>query len=190
MSQPVKLAVASTRQSTAFIIDAKRREAKSCITKLAVANASSVSVASSKQLKPVMTAKIDSLKCKYCDKTFMKTHGMKTHLLEKCEKIPATVRRQLLQKEDISKQSSRQAFRPEIDNVSIYSRFFVNEGASGMQGVDVEEGLKNLRVELRKKSAHTGIIRTPRKFLRCHICKQVFIDCVEYAVHFSNHTLT
>lgn len=128
---------------------------------------------------------------------------MTTHLLEKCEKIPASARRQLLQKnensdETKSKLVSRHRPQVEIDSVSKYSRFFVNlrnDDASGMQGggggvtaINVENGLKNLRAELRKiKNAHTGIIRTPSKPIRCHICKKYFLDCVEYADHSTNH---
>lgn len=142
-------------------------------------------------------------KCQYCDKYFAKPHGMTTHLLEKCEKIPASARRQLLQKnensdETKSKLVSRHRPQVEIDSVSKYSRFFVNlrnDDASGMQGggggvtaINVENGLKNLRAELRKiKNAHTGIIRTPSKPIRCHICKKYFLDCVEYADHSTNH---
>lgn len=79
--------------------------------------------------------------CQYCDKFFAKSHGMKTHLLEKCEKIPAPVRRQLMNisRETNSKQVSRtrSGIGQGIDSISKYSRFFqnlTNDGASGMQG--------------------------------------------------------
>lgn len=144
--------------------------------------------------KPVGT-KVNVNKCQYCDKSFVKVQGMTTHLLEKCEKIPASVRRQLLQKnekndEKNSKQVSRrktQAFRQEIDSISKYSRFFVNLTNEPGQ-VDVANGLTNLRAELRKvKSAHTGVVRTPNKSIRCHICNKLFLDCVKYADHSANH---
>lgn len=119
---------------------------------------------------------------------------MTTHLLEKCEKIPAVVRRQLLKKAEItndvsSKQKQREGLRHESDSISKYSRFFVNisNGTPGLQSDEVEKGLKNLRAELRKTAfAHTGITRTPNKTLRCHICKKHFLDCVDYAVHVSS----
>lgn len=197
MAQPPKLAIA-TRPSIPCNIDAQRRETKSCITKLAIANASSSAALVKQQFrKPEVPArKINGFKCQYCDKNFVKNHGMTTHLLEKCEKIPASVRRQLLQKQEscnsaICKNVIPLNKRQEIDFISKYSRFFAivtNESASGMQGDDVEKGLKDLRAEVRKiKSGHTGIIRTPNKPLRCHICKKQFLDCVEYALHSSSH---
>lgn len=208
MVQAPKLAVASTRQSIACSTDAKRRETKPSAGFVPTASSSSLvssSGASVKQefrkpnavpLRTTKTTLVNTLKCQYCDKCFVKSQGMTTHLLEKCEKIPASVRRQLLQKaencnEATSKQLSRQALRQEFDSISKYSRFFVNvsnEGASGMQIDEVEKGLRNLRAELRKtKNAHTGIIRTPSKPIRCHICKFVTLDCVEYADHISKH---
>lgn len=206
-----KPTMALTRQSIA-----KRRETKSCFTKPDVnaanptampsTSSSVLSAANSEFRKPneveIRTNKpklssSTSLKCQYCDKCFMKSHGMTTHLLEKCEKIPASVRRQLLKKAEISndvtsKQLLRyEALRYETDSISKYSRFFVNvsnDGTSGLQKDEVEKGLKNLRAELRKiKGAHTGIIRTPNKPLRCHICKKHFLDCVDYAEHITNH---
>lgn len=211
----------STRSSISASVRAQRRDTKYSFTALAVSKASSANAlepASSgkvnfvkpsglpvrKSVIPANTpASTSGSKCQFCDKYFAKNHGMTTHLLEKCEKIPASVRRTLLQKKDNSdeiksKQVSRHrthAFGQDIDSISKYSRFFVNVsngGASGMPsddvtGIDVENGLKNLRAELRKiKSVHTGIIRTPSKPLRCHICKKIFFDCVEYAEHSSS----
>lgn len=205
MVQPPKLNIALTRQTIA----SSRETKPSVIMPSSSSSLSSVSVYSSgatvKQefrkpnavpLRTNKTTMVNTLKCQYCDKCFVKSQGMTTHLLEKCEKIPASVRRQLLQKAEtcndaISKQLSRQALRQEFDSISKYSRFFVNmsnEGTSGMRIDEVEKGLKNLRTELRKtKSAHTGIIRTPSKPIRCHICNFVTLDCVEYAEHISNH---
>lgn len=146
-------------------------------------------------------AKPNTIKCQYCDKCFIKSHGMKTHLLENCDKIPPAARRQLLKKEETSieevqcnsKQVSRrrtQAFDREIDFISKYSRLFKNvtndSGTQTSATNDIETGLKTLRNELRKaNSAHTGIARTPSKPIRCHICKKIFFDCVEYAEHSS-----
>lgn len=216
MAQPPKLAIISTRPSMINHIDAKRRETKQCITKLVIANANvpcpsnplpsvSSSTAIEKQtfrkptegpLRSNKIAKSNSQKCQYCDKCFVKSCGMETHLLERCDKIPASVRRQLLQKTESckntnSKQISRETLRQETDSIWKYSRFFINmsnEGTVDTGSHDVEESLKILQAELRKnKSSHTGIMRTPNKPLRCHICKKLFLDCVEYADHISNH---
>lgn len=200
MAQLPKLTVAATRQS--FV---KRRETKHGIIKLGhVANPTAIpSTASSSAalVKPEfrkpeqITLRANKpTQCQYCDKFFVKSQAMTTHLHEKCEKIPAVVRRQLLKKADItndatSKQKQRESLRHESDSISKYSRFFVNlSNGAGLQSDEVEKGLKNLRAELRKtKGGHTGIIRTPKKTLRCHICKQLFLDCVDYAEHISNH---
>lgn len=131
--------------------------------------------------------------CQYCDKSFVKNQAMATHLREKCEKIPAAIRRQLL-KNDItnnvtSKQKQRDSLRLEYDSISKYSRFFINisNDTTALQSDEVEKGLKNLRAELRKTKGITGITRTPSKTLRCHICKKHFLDCVDYAEHIANH---
>lgn len=200
VTQPPKPTVASARQPIT-----KRRETKNSIT-MHVSNAipttSSVPSSAAASAKPEFrkpneieprTNKpkvANGLKCQYCDKCFVKNHGMTTHLLEKCEKIPAIVRRQLIVSHSKSKPLLRQEELRHESDLTIYSRFFVNisnEGASSLHGDEVVKGLKNLRAELRKiKSAHTGIIRTPNKTLRCHVCKKHFLDCVEYAEHITN----
>lgn len=43
-----------------------------------------------------------SLKCKYCDKSFAKQNILEVHLLEKCEKIPATDHRKIFQSQSNS----------------------------------------------------------------------------------------
>lgn len=209
------MTIASTRQSVASNIDVKRRDITRRITQLAIASAkvpsqsastsSATTTAPAKQefrrpvevpLRSSKMTKVTNLQCQYCDKCFVKSQGMTTHLLEKCDKIPASARRKLLQKAEssnstTSKQLSKQTMRQDTDSISKYSRFFVNmskEGASGMQGDDVEKRLQILQTELRKiKNSHTGIIRTPSKSIQCHICKKLFLDCVEYADHTSNH---
>lgn len=116
---------------------------------------------------------------------------MLTHLLEKCEKIPALARRLLHKEETVQETYSkkpRSGIGQDIYSVSKYSRFFqnlTNDNQSEIPGsVDIENGLRNLRAELKKmKIAHPGIVRTPNKSLRCHVCKKLFLDCVDYADH-------
>lgn len=219
MAQSSKLTVASTRQSIALKKQPPQKptsmktQASSSSSRPSVASVASVMkvagavAASIPNVKPsssslvptksefqkpngiVLRTKSNGLKCQYCDKCFVKSHGMETHLLEKCEKIPANVRRQLLKKADSSKSfESSKTMRHDSDSISKYSRFFVNiSNDAGLQGDEVEKGLKNLRIELRKVKSHTGITRTPSKSLRCHICKKHFLDCVDYAEHMSNH---
>lgn len=217
VNQVPRVPIMSTRLSISSSVRAQRRETKYSFTNFAVSKASTLSrttsdassstkdkfikpsalpVRNSNLVKPSTTT--NGSKCQYCDKYFAKSHGLTTHLLERCEKIPASARRQLLQKndnsdEDKSKHVPRHRSQAQIDSLSKYSRFFTNltnVGDGDIRAVDVENGLKNLRAELRKnKNAHTGIIRTPRKPLRCHICKKMFLDCVEYAAHSSNHSM-
>lgn len=219
-NNPPRVPIMSTRPSISANVRAQRRETKYSFTNLAVSKASTMAEKSSESSSKEKFVKPSALpvrnpnlvkaatasngnRCQYCDKFFAKSHGMTTHLLEKCEKIPTSARRQLLQKnENVDNFNSKPVFRQrphqvEIDSVSKYSRFFTNltnSGASSMQiedgfiAMDVENGLKSLRAELRKvKNAHTGIIRTPSKPIRCHICKKHFLDCVEYAEHMENH---
>ncbi|XP_031619266.1 uncharacterized protein LOC116338272 isoform X2 [Contarinia nasturtii] len=228
-TKPPKMSIVSTRQSMSSNVRAQRRETRSFLTTFAMAKASTSSVAPStsstqhtfvkpsalpvrKSLHPSMVSSAtvtsngktntnQSGKCQYCDKFFVKSHGLKTHQLEKCEKIPSSARRQLLQKENESNEAnSKQTFTrrsqafPQIDEFSKYSRFFVNlssnGGASGTQNdvnaAEINWGLKNLRAEIRKR-APSGIQRTPQKPIRCHLCKKLFFDCVEYADHSANH---
>lgn len=217
VNQPPKLSIVSTRQSTSASMRVQSRGTKSTLTKLAkdtlkLPLTSSASASSNlgqpKFIRPKPVAAVKQTvsdssgsKCQYCGKFFAKIHGMNTHLLEKCEKIPTSARRQLncqqqpnaaSSEESNSKQvSSRKTklFGQEIDPISNYCRFFANiNGSSGMQEEDVANGLKNLRAELRKrKSVYTGITRTPSKAITCHLCKKSFFDCVEYADHISNH---
>lgn len=212
-NQKIKVPIASTRVlSTSNNIRAQRREAKQSITKLAVASASNAQLQISSLTVPIQAKFVrpengttirkpsESNKCKYCDKCFVKSNAMKAHLLEKCEKIPASARRQLLQKEEScgeakSKQVSRRKYhafnQQENDSISKYSRFFLNlrNDMQGVATIDVENGLKNLRAEIRKtKSGHSGIARTPNKPIKCHICNKLFLDCVEYADHITKHT--
>lgn len=222
-SQPPRVSIVASRQSISTTVRAQRRQTKYSLSTLSEqlkknqapptsdvpSSSSSSQVTFTKpsgvpvRLRPTPAAAASgsgSGNCQYCDKFFAKSHGMTMHLLEKCEKIPASVRRQLLKKEGKideanSKQVSRKsfAFRQDIDSISKYSRFFVNltnEGVrdEGAAAIDVENGLKNLRAELRKtRGAYTGIKRTPSKPIRCHICKKLFLDCVKYADHSTNH---
>lgn len=125
-------------------------------------------------------------KCQYCDKFFAKSHGMSIHLLENCERIPAAVRRQLLQKTEMcdesnSKRIAKKLQIKEIDATSKYSRFFANLNGSLSIQADVEKELRKI------KGAHLGITRTPSKAIKCHLCKKSFLNCVAYADHSTNH---
>lgn len=226
--KPPRMSIVSSRPSVSSSVRAQRRETRSFLTTFAVAKATKSTTPSSttssaptfikpsglpirKIIHPSVSSTSNTVKsngaantnskCQYCDKFFVKTHGLKTHQLEKCEKIPASARRQLLQKENEnneanSKQilSRRSHVNPQIDDFSKYSRYFVslssNEGTSDMRNDDnvaeINFGLKNLRAELRKR-APSGIQRTPQKSIRCHICKKLFLDAVEYADHSTNH---
>lgn len=212
-NQPPTVPIVSTHQSNSMSIRAQRRETKNSLTSLALAKTSISSdrpVDKTSFVKPIgvsirsksttttsaTTTSNGNGKCKYCDKFFAKSHGMSTHLLENCEKIPSSARRQLLQKEKTidnanSKQVSRRktfAIRQDNDSIPKYSRFFVSLTNEDGAVIDVENGLKNLRAELRKiKGPHAGITRTPSKTIRCHICNKLFLDCVEYADHTTNH---
>lgn len=202
--------VSSIRQTTSTSLRTQRRETKHFLTSLAVAKSSNQSNSSSSNkttfIKPsVIPVRSRSTvsssvrpngdsngKCQYCDKFFAKKHGLLTHLEEKCEKIPPSARRQLLQKEkhvdEANSKLNAYALRQDIDSVSKYSRFFLNIANEGTSGV--ENGLKILRAELRKiKGPHIGITRTPSKAIRCHICKKAFLDPIEYADHSTNHPI-
>ena len=216
VNQKPRVPIVSTiRQTTSTSLRTQRRETKYSLTSLAVAKSSNQSNSSSSNkttfIKPsvipvrsrstvsssVMPSGDGNGKCQYCDKFFAKKHGLLTHLEEKCEKIPPSARRQLLQKEkhvvEANSKPNARKIRQDIDSVSKYSRFFLNitnEGASGVAAIDVENGLKNLRAELRKtKGPHIGIARTPSKAIRCHICKKAFLDPIEYADHSTKHPL-
>lgn len=142
-------------------------------------------------------------KCQFCDKPFVKEHALKIHLFEKCEKIPAARRRQLLQIDERNKarnnckQASHTPFnKPRtFDIVLKTSRFFVdltNETVSGnnceKSGDAAAIDFDGLKADLKKYSnAHLGVKRTPSKSIRCHVCNKIFLNCAEYATHVSDH---
>lgn len=213
VNQKLRVPIVSTiRQTTSTSLRTQRRETKHCLTSLAVAKSSnSSSTNKATFIKPnVIPLRTRSMvsssvlpngdsngKCQYCDKFFAKAHGLLTHLEDKCEKIPPPARRQLkLQKEkptDETNSKQNAILHQDISKHNKYSRFFLNitnEGASGVAAIDIENGLKNLRSELRKiKGPHFGITRTPSKAIRCHLCKKAFLNPIEYADHSTNHHL-
>lgn len=141
-------------------------------------------------------------KCQFCDKPFVKEHALKIHLFEKCEKIPAARRRQLLQIDERNKainnckQASHTPFdKRSFDIVLKTSRFFVdltNEAVSGINGGKSGDAaaidFDGLKADLKKYSnAHLGVKRTPSKTIRCHVCNKIFLNCAEYATHVSDH---
>lgn len=129
----------------------------------------------------------DGNKCRYCDKFFAKSHGMKLHMLEKCEKIPSTVRRNMKMANNGDEPKSKILRRKtlisdqEIDPISKHCRFFANLNGSITMQAAVEKELRKI------KGAHLGITRTPSKAIKCHLCKKSFFNCVAYADHIANH---
>lgn len=141
-----------------------------------------------------------SFKCKYCDRTFAKNFGLEQHLADNCQKIPASHRRLLLKdqtdKAEIKtrKHDSDKHFQSQRQNDTWkHSRFFVEKfnqavSASHTATKSMESGLNSLRNELKLLSnAHSGVKRTPKKAIKCLACNKLFWDCVEYAIHKSNH---
>lgn len=126
-------------------------------------------------------------KCQYCDKSFIKSYGMQRHLLENCEKIPASARRQLLKKMENCDESDSKTRRKTFifdrgtDPISKNSRFFATLNGSFSMQAEVENELRKI------KGAHLGITRTPSKAIKCHLCKKSFFNCVTYADHIANH---
>lgn len=160
------------------------------------------------QAKPTMAAPVasgapmlklnSSAKCTYCDKKFVKEHALNMHLQDKCDKIPATQRRQLLQKMSGSIDSKHE--HPIIRKVRASrfipndSRFLLditNEAASGLhqsENSEAAKGFIQLKASMRRLSkAYMGITRTPSKSIKCHICRRAFLNCAEYATHVVEH---
>lgn len=141
-----------------------------------------------------------SFKCKYCDRTFAKHFGLDQHLADNCEKIPASHRRLLLKDQNdkaeskTRKHDSDKHFQSQRQNDTWkHSRFFVEKfnqavSVSHTATKSMESGLNSLRNELKLLSnAHSGVKRTPKKAIKCLPCNKLFWDCVEYAIHMSNH---
>lgn len=131
---------------------------------------------------------------------------MDVHLLEKCEKIPASQRRLLTQNGGGDVNSSgkqvfgkvKRAFNLKSKNLIRLDRFLdeiTDEAASQNAGVDKNAAvdLQNVKEEMKKIKniplGHSGIIRTPKKAMTCHVCKRIFLDVVEYAEHCTNHQI-
>lgn len=190
--------IASTSASTS-VVDAKKETFAKPLARPMVGT--SIKVAASKL--PVVSS--NSFKCKYCDRTFVKSVGLEHHLMENCEKIPASQRRLLLKNDaDPTKDKNRKPYSHKIvlnarkiEQTWEHSRFFlekINQAKSittddNDATSNIESGLSNLRNEMKLLSnAHTGVKRTPKKLLKCHMCEKKFLDCVQYAIHISNHS--
>lgn len=212
MSKSTSQNAATSAPSTSKIVD-KANETKATTSRLSqfIKTPATSSSKPNKFVtpKPSATALIktnSTNKCQYCDKPFVKEHALKIHLFEKCEKIPAARRRQLLQIDERNKAinnnckpSSEKPFNNarSFDIVLKTSRFFVdltNEAVSGINGERSDNvaaiDLNGLTADLKKYSnAHLGVKRTPSKSIRCHVCNKIFLNCAEYAAHVTDHQL-
>lgn len=136
-------------------------------------------------------------KCTYCDKTFVKGLAFKLHLLNNCEKIPATQRRLLQDTRPASSNS-----KPLVTVVGRTrssqlmpnrSRFFldVTNGAAAAAEAGArrsDTGLGALAANMKRlPNTFSGVTRTPSKSIKCHICRRAFLNCAEYAMHVVEH---
>lgn len=156
------------------------------------------------------SADATSLKCKYCDRTFAKSHALNVHLSENCEKIPASHRR-LLSKDTDDTVNSKQVSVGKLNAKRSNNNFkhsarldrfidaITNEAASdlsvaqsmnsGSGAFDLTQIKNEIKKFTNKSTGHSGIIRTPTKAMRCRICKAIFYNCVEFAEHCTDHQM-
>lgn len=112
-----------------------------------------------------------SLKCKYCDRQFRVAIALEKHIELNCEKIPALERKRIMSKGDIKiKTGSGNVMNHSSENRHKNRPSVINESGENMSS-----------------NEHSGIFRTPSKMIRCKLCNDMFLNCVEYAEHCSNN---
>lgn len=118
-------------------------------------------------------------KCKYCDKTFSLKTALSNHILKNCEKISSSQRRKLL----IS--STAAAATPSTSRLNV-----AESTRSRSRTTSSESSSKSLtpKSSAKKKEAHSGIFRTPKKPISCYTCKIVLPDILSFVDHAATHT--
>lgn len=125
----------------------------------------------------------DNKTCKYCDKKFAIEKALKTHLLEKCPKIPTADKKKLLFP-DLNKPK-----KVTIPNTSASASILSSSESLSSTGNKTvisaieKEMMPPSVTKVKKSSAHSGIYRTPTKRIECKICKLFFDSCLEFTEH-------
>ncbi|XP_065092445.1 uncharacterized protein LOC135713290 [Ochlerotatus camptorhynchus] len=141
-------------------------------------------------------------KCRYCSKTFINAKILSNHLIINCLKIPIPDKRKLLAQNDLQRASSSKSSSTPLNghiklpssgstvnsdtsaSSSIGDTSSNNASGSGTTQPTSSTGA------IRKKArtvGHTGITRTPKKEMKCHLCNRRFLNAVEYALHVQAH---
>ncbi|XP_037953132.1 uncharacterized protein LOC119683506 [Teleopsis dalmanni] len=148
--------------------------------------------------------------CKYCDKKFVLERTLHIHLMQNCNKIPPSEKRKLefTEMNHVEKAQlpsfchGNASFTPPaispiivknpVDKVvkkhSSSSSSGTQSSADSFCDLTETKGTTNLKMQppqtkLRKNAAHVGIYRTPNKSLPCHLCKQTFLNVLDYTNH-------
>lgn len=106
-----------------------------------------------------------SLVCKYCDKKFQLEAALLNHQTEKCTRVPFNEKRKLLAQRDKKEKDRR--------------------GTALFTMPAQKRKSPSRRQSTAPKLNKSGIMITPKKSLKCHICKAIVPD----ALSFTNHIL-
>ncbi|XP_055617399.1 serine-rich adhesin for platelets [Toxorhynchites rutilus septentrionalis] len=155
----------------------------------------------------------DANKCRHCAKSFASAKILSNHLASNCVKIPLLEKRKLLAQNEQQRAASAKTtttlptndrstrermVRPSTSRADSSNR----ENSSNNSDTSTSSSIgdtstntsggkltnnNNNSTSRKLAVGHTGITRTPKKEMKCHLCVQRFLNAVEYALHVQTH---
>ncbi|XP_021699444.1 uncharacterized protein LOC5569196 [Aedes aegypti] len=149
------------------------------------------------------TGKTPDTKCRYCAKSFINGKILSNHLISNCLKIPIPDKRKLLAQDDRVRAKSSPSRTPngllkpptltgsatslDTDTSTSSSIGDTSANSSSASTRPASSGKGAIRKPGRTGVGHTGITRTPKKEMKCHLCNRKYLNAVEYALHVQAH---
>lgn len=114
--------------------------------------------------------------CKWCDKKFQLETALFNHQTEKCTKIPVVEKRKVLDQQDKKEKVRRRT--------TLFAAPMMTKKKSPRK----LKGNETLNKSAANKSMNkSGVLITPKKSLKCHICKEIIPDAIGLANHILGH---
>ncbi|XP_029710544.1 nucleolar protein dao-5 [Aedes albopictus] len=145
-------------------------------------------------------------KCRYCSKSFINGKILSNHMISNCLKIPIPDKRKLLAQDDRERAKSSPSrgtpiangfLKPPTASGSATSLDTDTSTSSSIGDTSANSSSASTRPAASKTGAirkpvrtgvgHTGITRTPKKEMKCHLCNRRYLNAVEYALHVQAH---
>ncbi|KXJ68515.1 hypothetical protein RP20_CCG002941 [Aedes albopictus] len=155
---------------------------------------------------PGAASKTPDTKCRYCSKSFINGKILSNHMISNCLKIPIPDKRKLLAQDDRERAKSSPSrgtpiangfLKPPTASGSATSLDTDTSTSSSIGDTSANSSSASTRPAASKTGAirkpvrtgvgHTGITRTPKKEMKCHLCNRRYLNAVEYALHVQAH---